>query len=774
MTFAQSDFQTKLNKGHAALWDHDWDGAVQAYHDALMTTPDHQTALASLGLALFYQKNYSEALRIFQKLARENPLDPMPMERIARIYEREGLLREAANCFYQAGELQLKNRDLERAFADYRAVLRFDPQNQSVRARMGMVFSKLGKKKEAIAEFIDLAALVQRSGDENKALQILEYASQINPDSFEVRNAIAALRNFQHIPLREVEAESTGALRMAQVREIESSQGAPDSQTSYDPITEARLAALEAIADVLFEETSPKSAQNTPYAPATRGGGLESLSGHLPIDHKNIQLLIGHTIDLHSAGKNDEAAVELEKAISAGLNLPAADFMLGLLTSESDPQKSYSHLKRSINDPSYALASRLLCGEISLNAADLATATSHYLYALMLADCETVPEDQALELYQLYQPILESQNLINQEKDMRNLCAAISGQLNRQGWRSYMLEARKQLPQQPEGALPLPLVEMLIDSSSSRLVESLSEMKQLIEQGKHRTAMEESFRALTYAPNYLPLHIQMGEILINEGRVAEAIEKFLLVAKLYTIRNDNTSAVRLLTRVTHLAPMDVTVRKTLIDLLRTEGSPDDMIQQYMELANVHYLLADLEEARRVYHAALNLARQARSSREQSLKILNRLADIELQSLNWKEAIMVYEQIRSLLPMDAAPRIALVDLYYRLNLNNAAINEVDAYLKLLETENKTQEIEKFLDDLLIEHPDNIDIYQRLTAYLVSSGQLEAAVTRLDVLAERLMVEKNIAGTAEVVTQIIALNPPNRADYEKLYQEITRKF
>jgi len=46
---------------------------------------------------------------------------------------------------------------------------------------------------------------------------------------------------------------------MAQVREIESSQGAPDSQTSYDPITEARLAALEAIADVLFEETKPQT-----------------------------------------------------------------------------------------------------------------------------------------------------------------------------------------------------------------------------------------------------------------------------------------------------------------------------------------------------------------------------------------------------------------------------------------------------------------------------------------------------------------------------------
>jgi tetratricopeptide (TPR) repeat protein len=773
MTNAQSDFQVKLSKGHAALWDHDWAGAIQAYNDALIAVPDNPSVLASLGLALFHQKSYSESLRIFQKLARENPLDPMPMERIARIYEREGLLQEAARSFYQAGELQLKNRDLDRAFADYRAMLRFDPQNQTVRARMGMVFSKLGKKKEAVAEFIDLAALVQRDGDDEKAAQILEYASQINPESQEVKNARAALTNMQRIPLREIEPEVSGALRMAQVREIETAQTAPDSLESHDPITEARLNALEAIADVLFEENDTVSSQNPLHPSRVQGAGLEFSTGHLTVDQKNIQLHIGHAIDLHTASRNDEAAAELEKTILAGLNLPAVSFLLGLLLSQDDPEKSLQYLQRTLNDPSYALASRLISGELSLNGGMLSEATSHYLYALMLADCETVPEEQALELYQLYEPILESRSLITQEKDMRNLCAAISGQLNRQDWRRYMQEARKQLPKQPEGAPPLPLVEMLIDANSSRLVDSLTEMQQLIQQGKHRTAMEESYRAITYAPNYLPLHIQMGEILINEGRVVEAIEKFLIVTRLYMIRNDNTSALRLLTRVTRLAPMDITVRKTLIELLRLENNFDELIRQYMELANVHYLLADLVEARRAYHTALNLSRQLRSGQEQSLKILNRLADIELQSLNWKEAVLVYEQIRSLLPLDPAPRLALVDLYYRLNLEAAAINELDAFLKLLEAEQKTQEIEKFLDDLLLEHPDNIEIQRRLAAFCVTQGQLVKAVAKLDALAEKLMVEKNITGSAEVISQIIALDPPNRVDYERLYQEITKK-
>lgn len=772
MSSDQSSIQTKLNEGHAALWEHDWDSAVQAYNKALAAAPDNDSALAGKGLALFHQKRYTDSLRIFQELTRKNPNDPMPMERIARIYEREGLLTEAAHSFYQAGELQLKNRDVDRALSDYRTVLRFDPENQNVRARLGMVFSKLGKKQEAVAEFIDLAAIVQQSGDPSKAMQILEYALQIKPDSTEVQNAVAALKRHQQIPLRALETDINEALRMAQVREIETAQVVPDSQVSHDPIMEARLNALEELADLLFEENDfTPSGKKFINRLISKREDFDLQSGPVSIDRKRVQTHVSHAIDLHSTGNDEQAAVELEKAIKSGLQLPAADFLIGLLTRQNDSEKALEHLQKANQDPSYALASHLLSGEINLNKERLAEATTNYLHALMLADSETVNEDQALELIQLYEPILESQNLITQEKDMRNLCAAISGQLNRQDWRAYLKGAREQLPQLSEDAPPLPIVEMLIDSNSSRLVESLAEMKRLVEQGKHRTAMEESFRALSYAPNYLPLHTQMGEILISEGRVAEAIEKFLLVTKLYTIRGNTTAAIRLLNKVSRLAPMDITVRKSLIDLLSSSGNQEEVIQQYIDLGNVYYLLADLNEARRAYHSALNLSRQNRSSRDQSIKILNRLADIELQSLNWKEAILVYEQMRNLLPSDPAPRIALVDLYFRFELNAAAINEVDAFLKLLESENRKQDAEKFLDDLLVERPENIDLQKRVTSYYASRGQMDTAIMKLDALAEKLLVQKKTSASAAVVAQIIALNPPNRSEYERLYTELS---
>ena len=241
MNIEEGQVQNILNKGHTALWDHDWDSAVQAYNEALQEFPDHPVGLSSLGLALFHKKRYSESLQIFQQLARQLPEDPMPMERIARIYEREGLLPEAVRSYYQAAERQLKSRDVDHSLSDYRAILRMNPNNQDVRAKIAMVFAKLGRKAEAAAEFADLASVVQRAGDSQKAMQILEYALQLKPDSVEVKNAITALKNNQPIPFRKMDRQAGGAVRMAQVREIETIQVAASSEASNDPLVDLEL-----------------------------------------------------------------------------------------------------------------------------------------------------------------------------------------------------------------------------------------------------------------------------------------------------------------------------------------------------------------------------------------------------------------------------------------------------------------------------------------------------------------------------------------------------
>jgi tetratricopeptide (TPR) repeat protein len=105
--------------------------------------------------------------------------------------------------------------------------------------------------------------------------------------------------------------------------------------------------------------------------------------------------------------------------------------------------------------------------------------------------------------------------------------------------------------------------------------------------------MEEAFHALQYAPTYVPIHMYMGELLIQQDRLPEAIQKFLVISQTHQARGDKKRAIQTLYRILRVAPMDLKARKRLIDLLLTQRQFDEAINQYLEMADVYYRLADL-------------------------------------------------------------------------------------------------------------------------------------------------------------------------------------
>ena len=183
--------------------------------------------------------------------------------------------------------------------------------------------------------------------------------------------------------------------------------------------------------------------------------------------------------------------------------------------------------------------------------------------------------------------------------------------------------------------------------------------------GSLRSAMEEAFQALTYAPTYLPLHTLIGDLLVRENHTQEAIAKFSTVAQAYSVRGEAAQSAKMLRRVVQLAPMDMVARTKLIDQLVARGQVDDAIREYLELADIYYRLAELDMARKTYTTALRFVQQANADRRWNVHILQRMADIDMQRLDWKQAIRVYEQIRTLRPDDAGVRKNLIELSLRL-------------------------------------------------------------------------------------------------------------
>jgi len=182
--------------------------------------------------------------------------------------------------------------------------------------------------------------------------------------------------------------------------------------------------------------------------------------------------------------------------------------VLGLILRTKDPQKALKYLESSSKSPAYELASHLLLADIQADLGSYREASASALRALKIADAESVPADEAEELIQLYEPIFEGQTHIESADDLKYLYETINQQLERPDWREYIKSARKQLPLQPEGSPPLPLAELLFETSNTQIVESLGLIRKLASEGKYRTAMEEAFHALSFAPVYLPLHVQ--------------------------------------------------------------------------------------------------------------------------------------------------------------------------------------------------------------------------------------------------------------------------
>jgi tetratricopeptide (TPR) repeat protein len=294
----------------------------------------------------------------------------------------------------------------------------------------------------------------------------------------------------------------------------------------------------------------------------------------------------------------------------------------------------------------------------------------------------------------------------------------------------------------------------------------MNRINQLARMGALRSAMDEAYDAVQYAPTYLPLHTLMGDLLVQEGRSADAIAKFSVVAQAYSTRGEVLQASKLLRRVIQLSPIDTVARNRLIDQLTERGQIDDAIHEYLELAAIYNRLAELDMARKTYTRALRVVQQGNASRDWNAHILQRMADIDLQRLDWKQALRVYEQIRTLAPDDESARKQLVELNLRMAQTDKAMSELENYTSYLENQRKNDTAIAFIEDLIKEHNDQPLLKRALAARLHHAGRIDEAISILDILGENLVQLGDKQSALEVINQIVLMNPPNVEDYRQL--------
>ena len=247
-----------MNEGHSAAWDQEWSKAASAYRTALQEMPDNPKALNSLGLALFQQANFDEALQIYSRVAQITPQDPSPMEKLAQLLERTGHLREAIDAAFKAADLFLNQRDVDKAIENWVRVTTLEPEHVLAHSRLALAHERLEHKPQAVTEYIAVASLVQRTGNMEKTAELVNKALQILPESAEAKQAQTLLRSGQLLPKPLRPKGGTGPIAMSQVKQLDKPKKQTDS--GLDPISEARQKALTRLAEILFEYTTDDGA----------------------------------------------------------------------------------------------------------------------------------------------------------------------------------------------------------------------------------------------------------------------------------------------------------------------------------------------------------------------------------------------------------------------------------------------------------------------------------------------------------------------------------
>jgi tetratricopeptide (TPR) repeat protein len=134
-----------------------------------------------------------------------------------------------------------------------------------------------------------------------------------------------------------------------------------------------------------------------------------------------------------------------------------------------------------------------------------------------------------------------------------------------------------------------------------------------------------------------------------------------------------------------------------------------------------------------------------------------LADIYMQSLDWRQALHAFEQICALNPDDEKARYNLVDINYRLGQESKALSELDNYLSYLNNQGQKEKIVSFLELLVNDAPGRVSIRRRLADIYRQMGRIPDAVAELDTIGDQLLQSGDTAGAVRTIEAILALSP-----------------
>ena len=767
-------FDESMRLGHSAAWDLQWDKAIGFYRKALAESPDNPGALTSLGLALFETEQFKEALAVYHKASKVNPVDPIPIEKCAEIFERLGQIDDAVNQRQSVAQIYLQRKDAQKAIENWTHIARLKPEFLPARSRLALTYERTGRIRQAVHEYLAVASILQRGGKGDRAAEAIQRAIRLSPGDPEATKAMQALQKGKELPSPAQPRGATAPLSMAKVREYlkpEREVIDEDEGEMADPEVAAQRQALTILAGLLFDEPKEEAKEEK------RTPRMARLTGRLgakqaTVGQPQMYRYLGQAIDLQTRGHDEQAAKEYQRAISVGLDHPAAHYNLGLLLKNiEDYDSARRHLMSALGHPELDLGANLALGRLAHNQNDLPEAARYLLQALKLADSRSVDKSETGQLNQIYDAINASLER-RDEKELANIVENTLQFLSGPDWLKRLRKTRSELERQKLGDGVEPIRPWEPDEKYD-VLKAISQIEDLISKEFYRAAMEEAMLALDYAPTFLDLHMRMAEILIKSDQIEAGLGKLSTIAEAHQVRGEIPQAALAFTKILEVAPVNIPARNRLIELLAQQERNTEALDQYLELADIYRQMAEIDTARKALANALLLAQDASVGREYSIKILRHMGDIDLSRLDWRRALRVYEQIRTVNPGDEEARSHVIDLNLRLGQEDPAAQELDSYLGHLVETDRSHEALNLLEELAREHPGKQTLHARLAEAYRAAGRTADAIAQYDALGEIQLDAGQTKEAIATIKTIINLGPPDLEGYRELLQNLEGK-
>jgi len=739
-------YEGYMEAGHNAAWDQDWPSAIKAYTQAVREFNEDPEAHVHLGLALLRANRLEEALKVYNRAHSLAPDDPVPLEKSADILERMGRLKEAAQAYVRVSDVYLSLRDLDKAIGNWERATQLTPGLVSIHAKLAQAYERTGDKRKAVRQYLTLAFNFRREGDIDKAVKSVERALRLDRNNPQALNIMSALKSGADInPLAE---EAPAEKPKPHLDEDFDFNARADDRVPVGesdplgPMGEAMTTSMGALAEYVIES------------------GMMDNYGASALQALELQRQ-ERLLD----------AIEAYKAAEPAMRHPALKMNLGgLLVLQNQFADAIKHLGEAATSPSINAGALHGLGIAYYRLGKQKQASRFLLESLQAVDSSLVmDEDEEAELRNVYQrlfTVLEDMSEERLSASNEKFIRLLSGK----DWKQRVAETRRQISELLNSGEEAIITDFITDSGADDLTESVARIDRFTRQGLLLLAMDEAHRAIEKSPFYLPIHVRMAEIMMREGRVRNAITKYNTVAKAYMVRGEIERAASILTEVLELAPLDVSIRTSLIELLESEKRYEDALEHYTDLAHTYHQLGDFEKARDTLTIAERLARRIEAPVARMVAIKHGIAELDQMRLDMRRAQQTYEEIVRIMPDDERAHRHLVDIYFNQGNPVEATRRLDQLLGIYAKKKQVSRIVQTLEEMVKIYPKDSGLRSRMAGIYRQLGRNAEAIEQLDALGELQLESGNHRDAVNTIKLIIKLKPANVDDYRRLLSQL----